>query len=129
MKGVIHRLDSHLRMSCSTVFLDIPESFLDDAKQAQRNVRRHGARHVLMGEYNLDSSLSGEFLAECRPLLQPGQASQVSKNAAGAKGYADRHQARWRSSQAHAVADLLPLGTRETISAAVSSPSDSIASL
>jgi hypothetical protein len=46
MKGVMHRLDSHLRLSCSTVFLDIPESFLDDAKQAQRNVRRHGARHV-----------------------------------------------------------------------------------
>ena len=65
MKGVIHRLDSHPRMSCSTVFLDIPQSFLDDAKQAQRNVRRHGVRHVLIGEYNLDSSLSGEFLAEC----------------------------------------------------------------
>ena len=66
MKGVIHRLDSHLRMSCSTVFLDIPESFLDDAKQAQRNIRRHGARQVLVGECNLGSFLSGEFLAECR---------------------------------------------------------------
>ncbi len=32
MKGAIHRLDSYLRMSCSTVFLDIPESFLNDAK-------------------------------------------------------------------------------------------------
>ena len=66
MKGVSHRLDSHLRMSCSTVFLDISESFLDDAEQTQCHVRRDGPRHVLVGEYNLDSSLSGEFLAECR---------------------------------------------------------------
>ena len=53
MKGVIDSLDSHLRMSCPTVLLHIPECFLDDAKQTQRNLRGHGARQVLLGECNL----------------------------------------------------------------------------
>src|SRR5271165_1779525 len=66
VKCAIESLELHLCVCRSTVFLHVAESFLDDAKQAQRNVRRHGARHFLVGEYNLDSSLSGEFLAECR---------------------------------------------------------------
>ena len=53
MKGVTHRLDFHLCMSCSTVLLHIPECFLDDPKQTQRNLRRHGARQILLGKCNL----------------------------------------------------------------------------
>ncbi len=64
MKGVIHFLDSHLRMSCPTVFVHIPEPFLDDAKQAQRNLRGHGARQVLLRKFNLQTLLCAEFLAE-----------------------------------------------------------------
>jgi len=64
MKAVTHCLDDHLRVGCSTVFLDISEPFLDDAKQAQRYFWRYGARHAVLGEYNLNSALSGELRAE-----------------------------------------------------------------
>ena len=71
MKGVIHRLDSYLRMRCTTVFLHIPECFLNDAKDGPFEQRRKAGELDWM---NIQRSLNSAALAHA--FEQPAQSRE-----------------------------------------------------
>src|SRR5271166_264556 len=64
VKCVIDPFQLHPCMGRSAVLLYIPDCFLHDPKQTQRNCGSHETRNILMKERNLRSLLSGKFLAE-----------------------------------------------------------------